>query len=180
MKIAVVAAAGKAGRKIVAEAAARGIEVTGFVRTAAKIDGAKEVIVKGILALKRSDLENFDAVVDAFGAWTPETYPLHSTTLKHLCDILSGSDVRLLVVGGAGSLYTNKEHSAQVMNAENFPVAVRPLAKAQAKALDELRERNDVKWTFISPAYNFQFEGERTGKYIIGGEELILNSAGEV
>lgn len=47
------------------------------------------------------------------------------------------------------------------------------------KALDELRTRNDVKWTYISPAGDFQAEGTRTGKYILGGEELILNSKGE-
>lgn len=35
MKIAVVAASGKAGRKIVAEAANRGFEVTAFVRKSA-------------------------------------------------------------------------------------------------------------------------------------------------
>ena len=47
------------------------------------------------------------------------------------------------------------------------------------KALDELRKRTDVKWTFVSPAGDFQPEGKRTGKYILGGEELTLNSKGE-
>ena len=37
----------------------------------------------------------------------------------------------------------------------------------------------DVKWTYISPAGDFQAEGERTGKYLTGGEELTLNSRGE-
>lgn len=179
MKIAVVAAAGKAGRKIVAEASKQGLDVTAFVRKSAEIDGAKKIVVKDIFDLTADDLKNFDAVVDAFGAWTPETLPQHSTTLKHLCDILSGTDTRLLIVGGAGSLYTNKEHTAQVMDAPNFPDAFKPLAKAQGKALAELRERNDVKWTFISPAADFQADGESTGKYILAGEEFTLNSAGE-
>ena len=48
-----------------------------------------------------------------------------------------------------------------------------------AKALSELRQRRDVRWTYISPAGDFQAEGERTGKYILGGEELTLNSRGE-
>ena len=48
-----------------------------------------------------------------------------------------------------------------------------------AKALSELRERRDVKWTYISPAADFQAEGEKTGKYILGGEELTVNSRGE-
>lgn len=46
-------------------------------------------------------------------------------------------------------------------------------------ALKNLRERNDVKWTYISPAADFQAEGERTGKYILAGEELTLNDKGE-
>ena len=38
---------------------------------------------------------------------------------------------------------------------------------------------HDVKWTYISPAGDFQADGERTGAYILGGEELTLNAAGE-
>ena len=53
------------------------------------------------------------------------------------------------------------------------------MAAAQCKALYELRARNDVKWTFISPAFDFQADGIKTGKYLVGGEELIVNSAGE-
>lgn len=60
-----------------------------------------------------------------------------------------------------------------------FPDSFKPLATAMAKALSELRERKDVKWTYISPACDFQAEGERTGKYILGGEELTLNAANE-
>lgn len=179
MRIAVVAATGKAGRKIVKEAADRGMEVTAFVRNGAQIDGAKEIVVKDIFALTKEDLQGFDAVVDAFGAWTPETLPQHGTTLTHLCDILSGSETRLLVVGGAGSLYVNKEHTACVADGPDFPNSWKPLAGAMAKALGELRERKDVKWTYISPAADFQADGERTGAYILGDEELTLNERGE-
>ena len=48
-----------------------------------------------------------------------------------------------------------------------------------AKALGELRLRNDVNWTYISPAGDFQADGEKTGEYILGGEELTLNDKGE-
>ena len=96
-----------------------------------------------------------------------------------MCDALSGTDTRLLVVGGAGSLYVNPEHTLQVMDGADFPEMFKPLAQAQGKALDELRTRTDVKWTFISPAGDFRADGERTGKYIWGGEELTLNSKGE-
>lgn len=178
MKVAVICANGKEGRLIVKEAIDRGLDVTAVVRGENK-SAADKAIVKDIFDITADDLKGFDAVVDAFGAWTPETLPQHSTSLKILCDALSGTDTKLLVVGGAGSLYVNPEHTATVSDGENFPDAFKPLAAAMAKALGELRERNDVKWTYISPAADFQAEGERTGKYILGGEELILNSKGE-
>lgn len=178
MKIAVICANGKAGKLIVKEAVSRGLDVTAVVRGENATE-AKEVLKKDLFDLTADDLKEFDVVIDAFGAWTEETLPLHSTSLKHLCDILSGTDTRLLIVGGAGSLYVNPEHTVCVADGPDFPDAFKPLASAMAKALSELRERKDVKWTYISPAGDFQAEGERTGKYILGGEELTLNSKGE-
>ena len=175
MKIAVICANGKAGRLIVKEAMDRNLDVTAVVRGENK-SAAGKVIAKDLFDLTAADLKGFDAVVDAFGAWTPETLEQHSTTLKHLCDTLSGTDTRLLVVGGAGSLYVNPEHTATVSDGPDFPEMFKPLAAAMAKALGELRQRKDVKWTYISPAGDFQAEGERTGEYILGGEELTLNS----
>ena len=178
MKMAVVCANGKAGKLIVKEAVERGLDVTAIVRGENR-SAAKGALVKDLFDLTSADLKGFDVVVDAFGAWTPETLPLHSASLKHLCDILSGTDTRLLVVGGAGSLYVNPEHTAQVMDGPDFPEVFKPLATNMGKALDELRRRDDVKWTYISPAGDFQAEGERTGKYIQAGEELTLNGRGE-
>lgn len=178
MKIAVICANGKAGKLIVKEAVDRGLDVTAVVRSD-HATTAQKVLKKDLFELTAADLEEFDVVVDAFGAWTEDTLPQHSTSLKHLCDILSGTDTRLLVVGGAGSLYVNPEHTACVADGPDFPDIFKPLAAAMAKALSELRERKDVRWTYISPAGDFQAEGERTGKYILGGEELTLNSKGE-
>lgn len=178
MKIAVVAANGRAGRLIVEEAVKRGIEVTAVVRSANKT-AAKNVIQKDIMDLTADDLKNFDIVIDCFGAWTPEDLPKHTTTSQHLCDILSGTDIRLLIIGGAGSLYIDEKHTAQLFNAPNFPAEYLPTATAQSNELDELRKRNDVKWTFVSPAADFQAEGERTGKYILAGEVFTTNSKGE-
>lgn len=53
------------------------------------------------------------------------------------------------------------------------------LTTKTGKALSELRGRDDVNWTYISPAGDFQAEGERSGQYILGGEELTLNERGE-
>lgn len=178
MKIAVVAANGKEGRLIVKEAVERGFDVTAVVRSENRTV-AENVIKKDLFDLTAEDLKGFDAVVDAFGAWTEETLPQHSTSLAHLCDLLSGTDTRLLVVGGAGSLYVDPEHTTHVADGPDFPDAFKPLATAMAKSLSELRKRSDVKWTYISPAADFQADGERTGEYILAGEELTLNDRGE-
>lgn len=178
MRIAVICANGKVGKWIVKEAADRGLDVTAVVR-GENTSAAQKVLKKDLFDLTAADLKEFDVVIDAFGAWTEETLPLHSTSLAHLCDVLSGTDTRLLVVGGAGSLYVNPEHTVCVADGPDFPDLFKPLAAAMAKALAELREREDVKWTYISPAGDFQAEGERTGAYILGGEELTLNARGE-
>lgn len=178
MKIAVVAANGRVAGKVITEAVNRGFDVTAFGRQDNNTV-TKTYVKKDLFDLTADDLKGFDAVVDAFGAWTEDTLGQHSTSLKHLCDILSGTDTRLLVVGGAGSLYVNQEHTAQVSDGPDFPDVFKPLAAAMAKALTELRERKDVKWTYISPAGDFQADGERSGRYILGGEELTLNSRNE-
>lgn len=179
-KIAVVCAAGKEGRLLVEEAIARGHEVTGFVRSADQaVNTAAKKVVKDLFDITATDLEGFDVVIDAFGAWTPETLPLHRTSLMHLCDVLSGSKTRLLVVGGAGSLYVNKEHTLQVKDLDSFPEAFKPLANNMGEALAELRGRDDVNWTYLSPAGDFVADGERTGEYLLGGEKYFVNDKGE-
>lgn len=178
-KVAIVCAAGKEGRLLVQEALSRGYEVTGFVRKESDaVAPAAKKVVKDLFDLTREDLAGFDAVIDAFGAWTPDTLPLHKTSLKHLCDILSGTKVRLLVVGGAGSLYVNAEHTVQVKDLESFPDAFKPLADNMGEALAQLRTRSDVLWTYLSPAGDFVADGERTGEYLVGGEEYFVNDKG--
>lgn len=178
MRVAVVCANGRVGTLVVKEAAARGLDVTAVIRGENRTV-AEKVIKKDLFDLTAADLEGFDIIVDAFGAWAPETLSEHSRSLKHLCDLLSGKKTRLIVVGGAGSLYVDQEHTAVVSDGPDFPAEYLPLAKAQGLALTELRERNDVRWTFISPAADFQAEGERTGEYILAGEEFTQNSKGE-
>lgn len=178
MKVAVICSNGKVGKLVVKEALAAGFEVTGFARSENKSD-AKNFVQKDIFALTKDDLSGFDVVVDAFGTWAKEDLPNHGKSLAHLCALLSGSKTRLVIVGGAGSLYVNKEHTVRVMDTPDFPDIFKPLANAMGTALDDLRKRNDVQWTYISPAGDFQADAPKTGKWIWGGEELTLNSKGE-
>lgn len=178
MKMAVICANGKAGKLIVKEALNKGVDVTAVVRRPNETM-ASSAIQKDLFDLTKEDLAGYDVVIDAFGAWTEETLPLHSASLKKLCDLLNGTKTRLLIVGGAGSLYVNPQHTACVSEGADFPEIFKPTATAMANALEELRKRNDVSWTYISPACDFQADGARTGRYLLGGEELIVNSKGE-
>lgn len=176
MKLAVICANGKAGKLIVKEALGKGLDVTAFVRGENKSD-AKKCVVKDLFDLTKEDLKGFDVVVDAFGAWTPDTIGGIPKAVEHLCSIVG--DARLLVVGGAGSLYVNPEHTLTVADGKDFPDAFKPLAAAHDKALKFLRSQKNVRWTYISPAADFQPDRPKCGKYILAGEELTLSPKGE-
>ena len=177
MNVAVVCANGRTGQLVVKEAVDRGMEVTAIARGENK-SVAPRFISKDVFDLIADDLSGFGAVVDAFGAWTPETIPGIPAAMKHLADLVAGTDTRLLVVGGAGSLFVNPEHTATLDMGSDFPEDWKPLSAAHGEGLADLRARTDVKWTYVSPAADFQADGPRTGSYILGGEELTLSEDG--
>ena len=174
-KFLVVAANGKAGQKIVTELMARGLDVTVAVRQANKTQ-ASQVIIKDLFDLTAADVSNFDVVIDAFGAWAPEALPQHTSSLEHLAAILA-PNARLLVVGGAGSLYLDASHTAALKDSDGFPEAFKPLASAMGEGLARLRTL-DVDWTYLSPAADFVADGEQTGHYVIEGEVLTTDDKG--
>ena len=178
MKIAVLAANGKLGSLIVREAVERGNDVTAIAREENKTV-AKNFIKKDISDLTGNDLKDYDVVITAFGAWTEETLPLHKTTVEHLANILANKNTRLLVVGGAGSLYTDESFKTQLFTTPDFPVDYFPIASNQAKGLDVLRSRKDIKWTYVSPAAEFEFDWERKGEYQLAGEVFTVNAQGK-
>ena len=178
MKMAIVAANGKAGKLIAAEAAGRGIDVTAFVRGENK-SAAQSAVQKDALSLTKDDLAAFDVVVDAVGGWTADTIGAIPAAAKHLAEVLTGTETRLLVVGGAGSLFVNPEHTATVADDPAFPADWKPLAAAHGEALAALRSSTGLKWTYISPACDFRADEPRTGEYTIGGEELTMSSKGD-
>lgn len=176
MHIAVIAANGKAGSRIVDEALRAGHDVVALVRGENR-SAAPRALSRDIMDITAADLEGFDAVVDAFGAWKPEDLPLHTTSVAHLGDALSGSTTPLYVVGGAGSLLVGPD--TKLVETEEFPAAYRELSAAQSKQLDYLRTREDFPWTYVSPAVEFDPEGERTGRFsIVPGDELTFDAEG--
>lgn len=179
MKIAVLAAGGKSGSLITKEALGHGFNVSAFVRNANKdleSSGAK-VIQKDIFALQNSDLEGFDIIIDAFGEW--QDLSLHKKHIEHLHKILVGNQARLIVVGGAGSLYVDKEHKTRLMDTPTFPAEYMGVAKATAEVLDFLRDKKDINWTYVCPPAEFIPDAPKSNNYKIIGEEFTLNSKGE-
>lgn len=178
MKIGIVAANGKAGQLITKEAINRGLDVTAIVRNKNKTVAEKSII-KDLFDLTSEDLKPFDVIIDAFGELREDKLHLHPDSVHHLNKLLSNTDTRLIIIGGAGSLYVDDKLETQLYNTPDFPESYKPLSIAQGKVLDDLRKRNDVRWTFVSPAAEFIADGERTGTYILAGEKFTLNDNGE-
>jgi putative NADH-flavin reductase len=83
---------------------------------------------------------------------------------------------RLVMVGGAGSLLTAS--GTALSEAPTFPEAVKPEAKAGAEKLAALRAQTKVDWSFLSPSALFA-PGERTGKFRVGGDQLLVDGTGK-
>lgn len=176
MKIAVIGANGKAGRLIVEEAQNRGHEVLAIVRDRSKLDVNFNVLEKDVLSLERDDLMNLDVLINALGAGTQDPI-LYQDATKHLIEVLENlPKLRYLVVGGAGSLFTDSSMTKALYETETFPEVIYPTAMNMAKALELLRD-SSIQWTFFSPAIQFDFKGRRTGEYQLGSEWVILNQA---
>lgn len=179
MKIAVLAASGKQGRKLVEEAHNRDLDVTAFVRNENKQVDSIPNVVKDIFDLSYDDIKGFDVIIDAFGAWGDENVIQHQTSLKHLVHILKGKPNRLLIVGGAGSLYVDSNRRVRLIDTPDFPENAKSLAASMAKAFNLLSKHNDVNWTYVSPSMIFDADGKRTGEYQLGSDELLKDADGK-
>ncbi len=180
MKIAVIGASGKQGKMLVEEAIKRGHEVTAIVRNKNRMkDFSGKLIEKDILALTYDDVKENDVVINAFGTGMGDDPVLHQTVMSHMIDIFTGKPNRFLVVGGASTLYVDKEHKVRLLDTPDFPDAWKPVAGSMAKAFDTLKQHSDINWTFFSPAAFFMADGKRTGSYTLGQDEMIVNSEGK-
>ncbi|WP_375090500.1 NAD(P)-dependent oxidoreductase [Peribacillus sp. RS7] len=180
MKIGIIGASGKAGSLILKEALTRGHEVTAIVRDEAKvqIQGAS-VLEKDLFALKAEDIKEFDVVVNAFGA-APGKEHLHVDAGKILIDAMKGAPkTKLIVVGGAGSLFVDEAKTTRVLETPEFPKEYFATAYNQSKNLEDLQNATGIQWTFISPSAFFDPQGNRTGGYKLGRDNLLVNSKGE-
>ena len=182
MKLVLFGATGHIGHAILDEALARGHDVTAIVRDAARLQQQHDRlhVVVGTVeqpAIWLAYAQHADAVIASLSPRRDG----HSDTLPNaaqtLLDTLNSTNLkRLLWVGGAGSLETAP--GVRVIDDPHFPEAWKPEAQAQARALDVFRaSKADVEWTFISPAALIE-DGERTGKYRVGGDKLLVDDKG--
>lgn len=179
MKIGIVGATGKAGSLILDEAVRRGHEVTAIVRNASKLNNDNvKVIEKDVHDTWTEDFKGLDVVVNAFGAPLGEK-DAHVEAGRVLINALSGTGIRLIVVGGAGSLYVDDSRTMKVVDTPNFPDIFKPTAGGQSENLEELEQTTNLKWTFISPSAEFDAEGKRTGAYETGADVLLVNKSEE-
>ncbi|MCM3784849.1 NAD(P)-dependent oxidoreductase [Neobacillus mesonae] len=177
MNIGVIGASGKAGKLIAEEAVSRGHNVIAIVRNANKISGMP-VLEKDVFSLTAEDVQSFDVIVNAFGT-APGQEHLHVEAGRALIELLKNTGIRLIVVGGAGSLFVDEAKTTRLIDTPDFPDAYKPTASNQGKNLEDLKASEGLDWTFISPAAFFDPEGTRTGTYQKGQDNLIVNSKGK-
>ncbi|WCN37548.1 NAD(P)-dependent oxidoreductase [Aneurinibacillus uraniidurans] len=180
MKIGIVGATGKAGSLIMKEAIDRNHDVTAIVRNAAKLTEKNiSVLEKDVFDLTAEDLQKFDVVVNAFGAPAGQEH-LHVEAGNALIAALKGNlHTRLLVVGGAGSLFVDAEKTVRVFDTPEFPTEYLATAKSQGENLAILQQTPSITWTFVSPSAFFDPQGKRTGSYQTGKDNLLVNAEGK-
>ncbi len=182
MKIALIGASGFVGSAILKEAAARGHSVTAIARNPDKVAQSK-----GIAAVKADVtdagklaglLKGHDVAVSAFnGGWgDPDIYAKHLAGSKAIAETAKQAGVRLIVVGGAGSLLA--PDGSQIVDSPQFPAEWKEGARAARDALAALRQETWKDWAFVSPAAHLA-PGERTGKFRLGLDHPVLDDKGE-
>ena len=178
MNILVIGANGKAGHRIVEKALKAGHQVTGVVRREGAIEGIP-TIVKDALQLTKQELTQFDVVINATSAFTPDTYHLPADLTLLLVKALANTNTRLIAIGGAGSLYVDEDHTVQLNDTPEFPPEFLVRSKTHGKSDGILRKFSNVDWTMFTPPPILDAEGPESNDYVLGNENVILNKEGK-
>ena len=180
MKVALYGATGKSGSRILKELVSRGHQVIAIVRDPAKLPqpGSDVVIKQDDLSDPKkiaAAVNGADAVISAYAPPQDDVDAIVAVTQRQVEALNHGSNVRLIVVGGAGGL--NVAPGVTLIDSGYLPEPFLPIAKAHTKALSVLRA-STIDWTYLAPAAYFE-PGTRTGKFRLGTDELIANDQQE-
>jgi uncharacterized protein len=184
-KIVLIGASGFVGSAILKEALDRGHYVTAVVRHPDKITAVhKNLIVKqGDVSHSNIVTEaskGADAVISAYNpGWkNPDIAAETTSGYRTILEGVRQSGVkRLLVVGGAGSLFISP--GKRLMDSGIIPDSFLPAVKALAEFyLNDLNAEKSIDWVFFSPAGIIE-PGQRTNKFRLGKDDLVVNSNGE-
>ncbi|MEU4392995.1 NAD(P)H-binding protein [Kribbella sp. NPDC023855] len=169
-KYVIFGAGGRAGRQAVAEARRRGHEVTAVVRDPSRYSGATDGVQ--VVAGDVTDAADVaalaaghDVAINAAAVITPDTF---FTSAAHaLVKGLQQAGVNRLVAVGLASLLPGAD-GIRLLDAPDFPAEFRPFCLGHAAGLEVLRtDGGALDWVYISPAGDFDHDGERTGRYEI-------------
>ncbi len=179
MNIALIGATGFVGSAVLDELLQRGHRVTALARHPAKLAARQGLTVLTADAQDATQVAQaaagHDAVVSAYNpGWTvPDIHDQFLVGTRAIYAGVRASGVRrLLVVGGAGSLYVAP--GVQLVDTPEFPAEYKAGALAAREALKLIRQENTLDWTFLSPPILLA-PGERTGQYRVGAEAPLMN-----
>lgn len=185
LQITVYGGSGNIGSRIVAEAVARGHHVTIVDRDpkpGAAPAGVK--LVKGDVfdpADVGRNIAGQDVIVTAVAARPTPTRDFYVRLVKSVVEAQrtqTGQKTRYLVVGGASSLEVAPGKRMLDTLPATLPEASKNEIFSMVEALDYLRTVTDTSWTFFSPARTIA-AGMRTGKFRIGGDQMVMDEKGE-
>ena len=185
MKIALIGGTGFVGSAVLAELSQRGHQVSALARDTTKYRTTPGVTPVGADATDAAQVERAvvgaDAVISAYnpGWQSPELYErFMAGTRATIAGVKRSGVKRLLVVGGAGSLFVAP--GVQLMDTPEFksmaPPEILPGVQGAREALELIRAETSLDWTFLSPPAKLA-PGERTGKFRVGGDNLLMNGA---
>ena len=170
-KIALIGASGFIGSAILKELLNRGHSVTAIVRNPDKItlkNPNLKVLQGDVMAedTVANLVKGSDIVISAYNpGWTNPNIANDTTNAyKSIINGVKKAEVkRLLIVGGAGSLYVSPER--RIMDTGAIPESYMPAIRALAEVLYGLQSHeHQLDWAFFSPASTIE-PGERTGKF---------------
>ena len=178
-RIVVIGGTGYAGAAIVAEAAARGHQVTALSRSLPDAPVPDVAYVQGDAtdeATLAAAVAGADVVVAALAPRGPLTDGFREV-VRTVARLADAAGARLFVVGGYSSLRPAPGADRFVTDLSQVPAELHPeiLAGAGLILEDLPSAPATLDWVFVSPALNFgaHVPGERLGRYRLGDEVAV-------